>query len=173
MNIYIYKQLFINEQKNGGVIMALVKFSPVRELLDVERQFNRMFNTLGNRFGLTERNSDDEYENAVWMPLTDVAEDIDNYYLKADLPGIKKDDVKISYTNGNLSISGERAQEKETKEKQFHRIERSYGKYYRSFRLPEKIKEDKINAEFKDGQLNITIPKAEEVKPKEIAIKVN
>ncbi len=153
--------------------MALVKFSPVRELLDVERQFNRMFNTLGNRFGLTERNSDDEYENAVWMPLTDVAEDKDNYYLKADLPGIKKDDVKISYTNGNLSISGERAQEKETKEKQFHRIERSYGKYYRSFRLPEKIKEDKINAEFKDGQLNITIPKAEEVKPKEIAIKVN
>ena len=153
--------------------MALVKFSPVRELLDVERQFNRMFNTLGNRFGLTERNSDDEYENAVWMPLTDVAEDNDNYYLKADLPGIKKDDVKISYTNGNLSISGERAQEKETKEKQFHRIERSYGKYYRSFRLPEKIKEDKINAEFKDGQLNITIPKAEEVKPKEIAIKVN
>jgi HSP20 family protein len=153
--------------------MAFVKFSPVRELLDVERQFNKMFNTLGNRFGLSERNSDDEYENAVWMPLTDIAEDNDNYYLKADLPGIKKDDVKISCTNGSLSISGERAQEKESKEKQYHRIERSYGKYYRSFRLPEKIKEDKINAEFKDGQLNVTIPKAEEVKPKEIAIKVN
>lgn len=153
--------------------MAIVKFSPVRELLDVERQFNKMFNTLGNRFGLSERNSDDEYENAVWMPLTDIAEDKDNYYLKADLPGIKKDDVKISYTNDSLSISGERAHEKESKEKQYHRIERSYGKYYRSFRLPEKIKEDKINAEFKDGQLNVTIPKAEEVKPKEINIKVN
>jgi len=133
-----------------------------------------MFKSFDDRFGFVKREENgDEYENAVWMPLTDVAEDNDNYYLKADLPGIKKDDVKISYTNGNLSISGERAQEKESKDKQYHRIERSYGKYYRSFRLPEKIKEDKINAEFKDGQLNVTIPKAEEVKPKEIAIKVN
>ncbi|MEJ2195369.1 MAG: Hsp20/alpha crystallin family protein [Ignavibacteriaceae bacterium] len=154
--------------------MSIVRFNPVRDLLNVEREFNRMFKSFDDRFGFVKREENgDEYENAVWMPLTDVAEDNDNYYLKADLPGIKKDDVKISYTNGNLSISGERAQEKESKDKQYHRIERSYGKYYRSFRLPEKIKEDKINAEFKDGQLNVTIPKAEEVKPKEIAIKVN
>jgi HSP20 family protein len=154
--------------------MSIVRFNPVRDLLNVEREFNRMFKSFDDRFGFLKREENgDEYENAVWMPLTDVAEDNDNYYLKADLPGIKKDDVKISYTNGNLSISGERAQEKESKSKQYHRIERSYGKYYRSFRLPEKIKEDKINAEFKDGQLNVTIPKAEEVKPKEIAIKVN
>jgi HSP20 family protein len=154
--------------------MSIVRFNPVRDLLNVEREFNRMFKSFDDRFGFVKREENgDEYENAVWMPLTDVAEDKDNYYLKADLPGIKKDDVKISYTNGNLSISGERAQEKESKDKQYHRIERSYGKYYRSFRLPEKIKEDKINAEFKDGQLNVTIPKAEEVKPKEIAIKVN
>jgi HSP20 family protein len=154
--------------------MSIVRFNPVRDLLNVEREFNRMFKSFDDRFGFVKREENgDEYENAVWMPLTDVAEDNDNYYLKDDLPGIKKDDVKISYTNGNLSISGERAQEKESKDKQYHRIERSYGKYYRSFRLPEKIKEDKINAEFKDGQLNVTIPKAEEVKPKEIAIKVN
>jgi len=154
--------------------MSIVRFNPVRDLLNVEREFNRMFKSFDDRFGLRKREDvDDEYENAVWMPLTDVAEDKDNYYLKADLPGIKKDDVKISYTNGTLSISGERAQEKESKDKQYHRIERSYGKYYRSFKLPEKIKEDKINAEFRDGQLNVTIPKAEEVKPKEIAIKVN
>jgi len=154
--------------------MTLVKFNPVRDLLNVEREFNRMFNTLGSRFGITHKGDiDEEYDNAVWMPLTDISEDNDNFYLKADLPGIKKEDVKISYTDGTISIGGQRSQEKETKEKKFHRIERSYGKYYRSFNVPTEIKEDKINAEFKDGQLTITIPKADEVKPKEIDIKVS
>ncbi len=154
--------------------MTLVKFNPVRDLLNVEREFNRMFNSLGSRFGITHQGDiDEEYDNAVWMPLTDISEDNDNFYLKADLPGIKKEDVKISYTDGAISISGERSQEKETKEKKFHRIERSYGKYYRSFNVPTEIKEDKIKAEFKDGQLTITIPKADEVKPKEIDIKVS
>jgi len=154
--------------------MTLVKFNPVRDLLNVEREFNRMFNSLGSRFGITHQGDiDEEYDNAVWMPLTDISEDNDNFYLKADLPGIKKEDVKISYTDGAISISGERSQEKETKEKKFYRIERSYGKYYRSFNVPTEIKEDKIKAEFKDGQLTITIPKADEVKPKEIDIKVS
>jgi HSP20 family protein len=152
--------------------MALVRYSPVRELLDVERQFNKMFNTLGSRFGLTERNSDEEYENAVWMPLTDVFEDTDSYFIKADLPGVKKDDVKISYSDGTLSISGERSQEKESKETKFHRLERSFGRYYRSFNLPKEIKNDKIEAQFENGQLNVKIPKADEVKPKQIDIKV-
>ncbi len=154
--------------------MTLVKFNPVRDLLDVEREFNRIFNSIGSRLGVTHKeNSDEEFENAVWMPLTDIAEDTDNYYLKVDLPGIKKEDVKISYIDGNLSISGERVKEKEAKDKKIHRIERSYGKYYRSFNIPTEIKDDKIKAEFKDGQLTITIPKAEEVKPKEIDIKVS
>ncbi len=154
--------------------MTLVKFNPVRDLLNVEREFNRMFNSLGSRFGITHKGDlHEEYDNAVWMPLTDISEDNENFYLKADLPGIKKEDVKISYIDGNLSISGERVKEKETKENKFHRIERSYGKYYRSFNVPTEIKEDKIKAEFKDGQLTITIPKADEVKPKEIDIKVS
>jgi HSP20 family protein len=152
--------------------MTLVKFNPARELLNVEREFNKMFNTLGNRFSLTKRDTDEEYENAVWMPLTDIYENNDNYYIKADLPGVKKGDVKISYNDGTLSISGERAQEKETKETKYHRVERSFGKYYRSFNLPKEIKNDKIEAEFVDGQLNVTIPKAEEVKPKQIDIKI-
>jgi HSP20 family protein len=153
--------------------MALVRFNPVRDLLDVEREFNRMFNTLGNRFGISKKDGDEEYENAVWMPLTDIYEDKDNYTIKADLPGIKKNDVKISYSNGELSISGERVQEAETKDTKCHRFERTFGKYYRSFTLPKEIKEDKIKAEFKDGQLTVTIPKADEVKPKEIEISVN
>ena len=154
--------------------MTFAKFNPVKDLLDVEREFNRIFNSMGNRFDVTRKEGfDEEFDNAVWMPLTDIAEDNDNYYLKVDLPGIKKQDVKISYIDGNLSISGERVQDKEAKDKKIHRIERSYGKYYRSFNIPKEIKDDKIKAEFKDGQLTIIIPKADEVKPKEIDIKVS
>ena len=153
--------------------MTLVKFNPVRELMDVEREFNKIFNSWGNRFGISKKEDDEEYENAVWMPLTDIYEDNDNYFIKADLPGVKKDNLKISYTDGILSLSGERSEEKETKDAKCHRIERSFGKYYRSFNLPKEIKEDKIKAEFKDGQLTVTVPKADEVKPKEIEIKVS
>ncbi len=152
--------------------MAIVKWNPARELLNVEREFNRLFNSLGTRFNLHESSDTDEYENAVWSPLTDVTEDKDSFVLKLDLPGINKDDVKISYSDGTLTISGERKLEKETKEAKFHRMERTYGKYFRSFTLPGKINENKIDAEFKDGQLIITVPKAEEAKPKEIPIKI-
>ena len=153
--------------------MTLVKFNPVRDLIDFEIEFSKMFNSLESRFGISKSNdADAEYENAVWMPLTDIYESKDNFSLKIDLPGIKKEDVKISFTNGKLNISGERIQEEETKDAKCHRIEKSYGKYFRSFNLPELIQADKINAEFNNGQLTITIPKAEEAKPKEIEIKV-
>ncbi len=152
--------------------MAITKWNPARELLNVEREFNRLFNSLGSRFSSSDSSGIEEYENAVWTPLTDIAEDKDNYVLKLDLPGVSKDNVKISFIDGMLNISGERKQEKETKDAKYHRMERAYGKYFRSFSLPSKIKEDKIDAEFKDGQLMITVPKAEEAKPKEIPIKV-
>lgn len=154
--------------------MAIVRFNPVRDLLNVEREFNRMFKSMEDRFSLSKKEDvDDEYENAVWMPLTDIYEDKNDYKIKADLPGIKKDDVKISFSDSKLSISGERALEEESKDSKCHRIERTFGKYYRSFTLPKEIKEDKIKADFRDGQLTVTIPKAEEVKPKEIKIKIN
>lgn len=153
--------------------MTLVRFNPVRDMLDIEREFNKMFNSFESRFGITKNNDDnEEYENAVWMPLTDVYEDKDNFKMKIDLPGIKKEDVKISYSNGKLSISGERVEEEENKDAKCHRIERTFGKYYRSFNLPENVQADKIDAKFNDGQLSITIPKAEEAKPKEIEVKV-
>ena len=151
--------------------MSIVKWNPSRELLNVEREINKLFNTFGSRFGLADTSGDDEYENAIWAPLTDITEDKDNYVLRLDLPGVNKEDVKISFSDGQLNISGERKQEKETKELKFHRVERVYGKYYRSFALPGAIKEDKIDAEFKNGQLIITVPKADEAKPKEIPIK--
>jgi len=153
--------------------MTLVKFNPVRDLIDFEREFNKMFNSLENRFGISKsKNVDAEYENAVWTPLTDIYENNDNFTLKIDLPGIKKEEVKISFTNGKLNINGERIQQVENKDEKCHRIEKAYGKYFRSFTLPELIQAEKINAEFADGQLTITVPKAEEAKPKEIEIKV-
>ena len=152
--------------------MTLVRFNPFRDLLNVEREFNRLSKTFDNRYGLSRRENDEEFDNAVWTPLTDVFEDDNKYELKMDLPGVSKDDLKLSFKNGELCISGERKQEKEEKNGQYHRIERTFGKYYRSFRLPELIKSDKIDAEFKDGQLTVSIPKAEEAKPKELEIKV-
>ncbi len=156
----------------GGINMTLIRFNPMRDLVELEKEFSRMFNTLESRFGISRSKDSEEYENAVWMPLTDIYEDKDKYTLKLDLPGVKKEDVKISYVDGQLSISGERVQESEQKDSKCHRIERVFGKYYRSFNLPDHIKSDSIVAEFKDGQLTITVPKAEEAKPKEIEIKV-
>ena len=153
--------------------MAIVRWNPNRELLNIEREFSRMFNNFEKRFGFGNGGDDnEEYENAVWSPLTDISENKENYILKMDLPGIDKKDVKISYSDGQLNISGERKQEKEDKDSKYHRIERSYGRYFRTFTLPVQIKEDSIDASFKDGQLIITVPKAEEAKPKELEIKI-
>ena len=153
--------------------MAIIRWNPTRELMNMEREFNRMFNSLNRKFKSADKeDSDGEFENAVWMPLADISENKDSFLINVDLPGIDKKDVKISFTDGQLTISGERKQEKESKNSTYHRVERSYGKYYRSFSLPKEIKADEIDAEFKNGQLMITIPKSEEVKPKEIEVKV-
>jgi HSP20 family protein len=153
--------------------MTLIRFNPVKDLLNMEREFDRLFKTFGSRFGIADKQVENsDYDNAVWMPVTDIYEDNNSFKLKLDLPGLSKKDVKITYTNGQLSISGERKQEKENDNGKYHRIERVYGNFFRTFSLPNKIKENEIDAEFKDGQLLITIPKAEEAKPKELEIKV-
>jgi HSP20 family protein len=152
--------------------MTLVKWNPSRELLNVEREFNKLFNTFNRRFGFDDSTMNEELENAVWSPLTDISESKDQYILKMDLPGVSKENLKLSFHDGELIISGERKQEKEDKDSKYHRIERTYGKYFRSFTLPQTIQADKINAEFKDGQLTVTVPKSEEAKPKELEIKV-
>ena len=153
--------------------MTLTRWNPTRELLNMDKEFRKMFNSFENRFGFRKENAEEEYESAVWMPLTDIKETKDNYKLMLDIPGVEKQDVKISFSNGELQVSGERKEEKEDKNEKYHRVERSFGKYYRSFKLPDKIQQDKISAEFNNGSLRISIPKAEEVKPKEIEIKVS
>ena len=153
--------------------MTLVRFNPMRELMEVEREFSRLFNNYENRFGFAgENDSNEDYNQAVWSPLTDIYEDNEMFQLKMDLPGISKEDVNISYSDGKLSVSGERRQVSETEHYKYHRVERSFGRFYRSFNLPKDIENDKISAEFKNGQLEIGIPKSEKAKPKSIEVKV-
>ncbi len=154
--------------------MAIVRWNPMRDLMSIEREFSNVFNNFEKRFGFGEagKEIEQEYNNAVWSPLTDISEDEGKYYLKLDLPGIKKEDVKINYHNGQLYISGDRKQETEEKSAKYHRVERTFGKYFRSFSLPEKIKENEIDAEFNNGQLKITVPKSEEARHRQIEIRV-
>jgi HSP20 family protein len=109
---------------------------------------------------------------ADWMPTVDISETESEYLIKAELPEVRKEDVKVTVENGVLTLQGERRQEKEEKGRRFHRVERSYGSFIRSFTLPESVDEGGVKAEYKDGVLALHLPKSEKVKPKAIDVKV-
>jgi len=109
---------------------------------------------------------------ADWTPSVDISETEGEYQIKAEIPDVKKEDVKVTLEDGVLTIQGERKHEKEEKGKKYHRIERSYGSFVRTFSLPDVIDEDKVRAEFKEGVLNLSLPKSEKAKPKAIDVKV-
>ncbi len=108
-----------------------------------------------------------------WLPAIDVAEDKDKFTFKADLPGLKKEDIRLSVENGILTIEGERKSEAEVKDTDYHRVERSYGRFVRSFNLGTAVDDTKIKANYKDGVLEITVPKVEKAKAKTIDVSVN
>jgi len=107
-----------------------------------------------------------------WMPLVDITENDKEYLIKVELPEVKKDDVKVTVENGVLTISGERKFEREDKDKKYHRIERSYGSFTRSFSVPDDAEDSKVSAEFKDGVLTVHLAKSEKARPKSIEVKV-
>jgi len=107
-----------------------------------------------------------------WMPAVNISEDQDSYFIQAELPGVNREDIRVTYNNGVLTLQGERRQENEQNDRQYHRVERVYGMFERSFRLPTTIRADQIQAEFRDGLLTLTVPKAEEAKPRDITINV-
>jgi HSP20 family protein len=155
--------------------MSLIRWNPSRELtafptdvLNMQREINRMFDSFF-RGGVQD---DGSMFPSVWTPAVDVAEHDNEYVVKVELPGVSKDDVKITMHDSTLTIRGEKKQEKETKESNYHRVERSYGSFQRSFTLPSTVKSDRIEAAYKDGILTISLPKAEEAKPKQIEVKV-
>ncbi len=143
---------------------------------DPFRDFNTSFeNRLEKFFGRPQVSGNGDTESMTitqWSPLVDITEDDKEYLVTAELPELKKEDVKVSVENGELTISGERKFEKEEKGKKYHRIERSYGSFLRSFTLPEGVSGEKVVADFKDGALKIHLPKDEKAKPKAIEVKV-
>ncbi|MBT9521774.1 MAG: Hsp20/alpha crystallin family protein [Dechloromonas sp.] len=149
--------------------MNLVKWNPFNELEDISNSLNKFF---GRQ--ITPPGSDvGMLAQADWVPTVDISETDDRYLIKAEIPGVKKEDVKVTVQDGMLAIRGERKQEKEEKGKRFHRIERTYGSFMRSFQLPDDADETGVAAEFKDGMLNVTLKKSAKAKPKSIDIAVS
>jgi len=148
--------------------MNLVKWDPLRELEDVSNRLNRIFGRLPAR---AERGRE-MLAVADWSPSADITETDTAYLIKAEIPGVKKEDVKVSVQHGMLTMQGERKMEKEEKGKKFHRVERSYGSFVRSFRVPADADENSVKAEFKDGMLNITLTKSAKTKPEAVNVTV-
>jgi HSP20 family protein len=146
--------------------MNLVRWNPFRELEEMSERLNRMFGR-----EITPRKGEESLTTVDWIPSVDIVETEKEYTIKTELPEVKKEDVKVSVENHTLTILGERKQEKEEKGKKFHRIERSYGCFERSFNMPDDADEKKITAEFKDGVLNVHLAKSEMVKPKTVEVK--
>jgi HSP20 family protein len=148
--------------------MNLVRWDPFRELEDMSNRLNRLF----ERPTLRHTDGKETLTVADWMPTVDISETDTEYLIKAELPEVQKDDVKVTLEEGVLTIQGERKREKEDKGKRFHRVERSYGSFVRSFTLPDYVDDDRVGADFRDGVLNLHLPKSEKAKPKAIEVKV-
>lgn len=147
--------------------MAIVRWTPVRDMLGLQEDMNMLFD---NFFGLERRGED--IDLVQWAPRVDIVEANGGYELHADLPGMKKEDIKVEIHDNVLTLRGERRIEDDKKEKNFRLTERYYGKFIRTFTLPENVNRDGIVAEFKDGVLKLAIPKVEKAKPKEIEVTV-
>ncbi len=149
--------------------MSLIQWDPFRELKDVSSRLNRIF---GQAPARTE-SGNELLAMADWAPSVDISETDNAYLIKGEIPGVKKEDVKVNIQEGMLTIQGERKQEKEVKGKKLHRIECSYGSFMRSFRVPDDADKNKVKAEFKDGMINVTLPKSGKAKSKAISVSVS
>jgi HSP20 family protein len=144
--------------------MAIVRWEPARELASMEiDRLNRMFSDFYN----------EAFSRTGWVPAVDIFEnDQHEVVLKAELPDMKREDINLTFENGVLTLKGERKFEHEAKKENFHRVERRYGSFSRSFTLPNTVDASRINASYKDGVLTIRLPQREEAKPKQIAVNV-
>jgi len=147
--------------------MRITKWQPYSDLATMYDRLNRFFGE-----DMLDESAKNGLNPSAWRPLTDIHETKDAYVFKVDLPGFKKEEINVEFTGDTLIMRGERKQEEETKNESCHRLERSYGLFERSFTIPKNIDPKKIEAELKDGILQLTIPKVEEAKTKAIAISV-
>jgi HSP20 family protein len=148
--------------------MAIVRFEPFRDLMTLQDRMNRLF---GESYR-PQTGEEDWALGGSWAPAVDIYEQDNNIVIKAELPGVDPKDVDIRLDNNVLTIKGERKFDNEVKKENYHRVERAYGVFTRSFTLPSGVDPNGIKAEYKDGVLRLTLPKREEAKPKQIQISV-
>ncbi len=164
-------------QERKTIMNALTRWNPLREMSQWNpfRELDEVQNRLSRFFGGTTPRSANGREDitvAEWAPLVDITEDDKEYLIKAELPQVKKNDVKVRVEDGVLSIAGERTFEKEEKGKRYHRVERAYGSFTRAFSLPEDADPQQVHAEFKDGMLLVRVLKDTNAKPKSMEVKI-
>jgi HSP20 family protein len=147
--------------------MAVVKWDPFRDLISIQDRMNRLFEQT-----LTRSRGEEGVSATTWTPAVDIYETTDTIVMKAELPGVAREDIQIQIDDNTLTLRGERRFSKDVHEESYLRIERAYGSFHRSFTLPAGVRQDKVRAVFKDGVLELNLPKAEEAKPKRIAIDV-
>jgi HSP20 family protein len=148
------------------------KWNPFKEMELLQNRLASLFDPSVERMPVIGEQHTGSPNAAEWSPSVDIAEDDKEYTIKAELPEVQKEDVAVTLENGVLMLRGERKFEKEEKGKRYHRIERSYGSFMRSFVMPEDADESKVSAEFKDGMLKVHVAKSEKAKPKAIDIKI-
>jgi len=147
---------------------TIVRFDPFKEMATLQDRMNRVF---GDIWGRTHR-PDEDYISGSWLPSVDVRETKDALEISAELPGIEPKEVEVSVENGVLTLKGSRQFEKATEGETYHRVERAYGSFERSFSLPTNVDPEKVHAVYRHGVLHLTLPKREEAKPRSISIKV-
>lgn len=149
--------------------MELVRWEPFEGLNRIQSRMNELFDETFGRARSTQPGTGP----GVWFPPVDILESKDSYLIRAELAGMKREDFNLEVQNGSLTLSGERKFEEPANGVEYHRVERLSGKFSRSFYLPQTVKSDGIKATYRDGILEIHVPKADEAKPKQIAIGVN
>jgi HSP20 family protein len=145
--------------------MAIIRWDPFKDLVSLREKMNRLFED-----AVTSRGEEKDLVTSSWAPAVDIYEDEKELVLTAEVPGIEEKDIEIKLEDNTLSIHGERKMEKETKEENYHRLERAYGSFYRSFTLPNYIDQEKIQAQHENGILKITMPKKPELKTRKVKI---
>lgn len=148
--------------------MALTRWDPFRDMVTLQERMNRLFEDSMAR----SKTTDEEMAMGAWTPSVDIFETPEKVVLRADLPGVAEREIDLRIENSMLTLQGERKFLKETKEEDYHRIERAYGSFSRSFQLPGTIDQEGIQATHRDGVLEVVLPKREETRPKHIKVDV-
>jgi HSP20 family protein len=146
--------------------MALARWTPYRDIMSMRDEMNRVLNEPFGRGG----NDESAWFSGAWSPPVDIFETDEALVMKAELPGFSKDDISIEMKENTLVIKGERKREDEVKEGNYHRMERAYGAFQRSFLLPTTVDQEKVRASYKDGVLELRLPKVQAAQPKRIAV---